>query len=67
MPESFGIIEQLPDPLIRRRLILISKVLSNLSTNVKFGDKEDYMIIMNDYLESKQKQLEKFYAFLCSV
>ena len=40
VPESFGIIEKHPDPLMRRRLILISKVISNMSTYVKFGDKE---------------------------
>ena len=40
VPESFGIIDKRPDPLMRRRLILISKVLSNMSTEVKFGDKE---------------------------
>jgi len=67
VPESFGIIDKCPDPLIRRRLILISKVISNMSTQVKFGEKEDYMVVMNDYLESKQELLEKYYSFLCSI
>jgi hypothetical protein len=40
VPESFGIIDKHPDPTMRRRLILISKVLSNMSTQVKFGGKE---------------------------
>jgi len=66
VPESFGIIEKRPNPIMRRRLILISKVLSNMSTGVKFGEKEDYMVIMNSYLESKRKLLEKYYKFLCS-
>jgi len=66
VPESFGIIKERPEPLMRRRLILISKVLSNMSTHVKFGDKEDYMIVMNDYLESKQPVFDKYYRFLCS-
>ena len=67
VPESFGIVKDRPAPQMRRRLILISKVLSNLSTNVKFGDKEDYMTVMNDYLESKQPQVEKYLNFLCNV
>ena len=66
VPESFGIIDVRPTPTLRRRLILISKVLSNLSTNVKFGDKEDYMIVMNDYLESKQPLLKTYFAMLVS-
>ena len=67
VPESFGIVKDRPASQMRRRLILIAKVLSNLSTNVKFGDKEDYMTVMNDYLESKQPQIENYFNFLCNV
>ena len=45
VPESFGIVAKRPEPLMRRRLILISKVLSNMSTDVKFGDKEVLLFV----------------------
>ena len=52
---------------MRRQLILISKVISNISTNVKFGDKESYMTILNDFLEEKEHSLDKYYDFLITV
>ena len=66
VPESFGIISKRPGPMMRRRLILIAKVISNMSTQVKFGDKEDYMTIMNEYIGSKQNELREYYGFLCN-
>jgi len=64
VPESFGIVSKRPESIMRRRLILISKVLSNMSNEIKFGDKEDYMIVMNDYLESKHETLQHYYDYL---
>ena len=50
VPESFGIIAKRPEPLMRRRLILISKVISNMSIEVKFGDKEVYFKLFTLFL-----------------
>ena len=58
VPESFGILETAPDDILRRQCILISKVLSNLSTQVRFGEKEDYMMIMNDNIEMNENALD---------
>jgi neurofibromin 1 len=66
VPETFGIIEKPPSQSLRRQFILISKVLSNLSTNVLFGDKEDYMVIMNPFLESRKDDLDPYYDLLCT-
>lgn len=62
-----GITEDIPSPLMRRRLILIAKVISNMSTQVKFGEKEEYMKVMNDYLDSKKDEFSKFYDHVCQV
>ena len=62
-----GITQDIPSPLMRRRLILIAKVISNMSTQVKFGEKEEYMKVMNDYLDSKKDQFDKFYEHVCKV
>jgi hypothetical protein len=67
VPESFGLVSEPPSDSLRRKLILISKVISNLSTQVKFGVKEEYMTIMNDFLEDNKDSLNAYYAFLCKV
>jgi hypothetical protein len=78
-----GILHSPPSEHLRRQLIMISKVLSNLSTQVKFGEKEvfcffslgvssnllpqDYMVIMNDFLAENETALNKYYEHLCQV
>ena len=45
------------DPLTsqqRRNLVLICKVLQNLSNDILFGKKEPFMIPLNDFLTSKR-------------
>jgi len=45
----------------RRSLILVTKVLQNLSNNVLFGGKEEYMVPFNDIIV---KNRDKMHAFL---
>ena len=47
VPEAFGILSEPPEQKLRRKLIIISKVITNLSTNVKFGDKEVSLFIFS--------------------
>jgi hypothetical protein len=42
-------------------LILITKVLQNLSNDVEFGSKEPYMAKMNDFIQSNRVKLAAFY------
>ena len=64
---SLGLIDTSPDANLRRQLILISKVLSNLSTHVLFGNKEEYMTIMNDFIESNSDSLSSYYSYVSQV
>jgi len=64
VPETFGILSEPPKESLRRKLILISKVITNLSTNVRFGEKEEFMTIMNDFLNENEKALENYYNYL---
>jgi len=63
-PEAYGILEEPPTPQARRLLILITKVLQNLSNDVEFGSKEPYMAKMNDFIQSNRLKLTAFYEKL---
>eukprot|EP01114_Cavostelium_apophysatum_P003995 TRINITY_DN1412_c0_g1_i1.p1 TRINITY_DN1412_c0_g1~~TRINITY_DN1412_c0_g1_i1.p1 ORF type:complete len:1016 (-),score=160.34 TRINITY_DN1412_c0_g1_i1:852-3899(-) len=60
-PEAYGIVEEAPSASARRLLILITKVLQNLSNDVEFGSKEPYMTKMNDFIQSNRGKLTKFF------
>lgn len=60
-PEAYGIVEEPPSADARRLLILITKVLQNLSNDVEFGSKEPYMTKMNDFIHSNRLKLIAFY------
>lgn len=60
-PEAYGIVEEPPSPASRRLLILITKVLQNLSNDVEFGAKEPYMTKMNDFIQANRVKLRNFY------
>jgi len=60
-PESYGIVDEQPSFESRRLLILMTKVLQNLSNNVEFGSKEPYMTKMNDFIQSNRDKLNLFF------
>jgi hypothetical protein len=47
--------------------MLISKTLSNLANGIEFGDKEGYMIIMNNLIRQNQPRMQEFLRKLVSV
>jgi len=63
-PEAYGIVEEPPSASARRLLILITKVLQNLSNDIEFGSKEPYMTKMNDFIQSNRLKLGQFYERL---
>jgi Rho GTPase-activating protein 1 len=52
-------------PTSRRNLILISKVIQNLSNSIEFGIKEEYMGPMNDYIKENQDKVNDFLKRSC--
>ena len=63
-PERFMVVDEPPTPEARRLLILITKVLQNLSNDIEFGNKEPYMVGVNDFIRSNRDKLGEFYASL---
>eukprot|EP01103_Thecamoeba_quadrilineata_P007781 TRINITY_DN1760_c0_g1_i1.p1 TRINITY_DN1760_c0_g1~~TRINITY_DN1760_c0_g1_i1.p1 ORF type:complete len:457 (-),score=86.26 TRINITY_DN1760_c0_g1_i1:296-1666(-) len=48
----------------RRSLILVSKVLQSLTNGVLFGEKEDYMVPLNQFILDNSSRLNQFFTAL---
>lgn len=48
----------------RRNLILLTKVIQNLSNGVDFGYKEEYMSVLNPLIEMNQNKMNRFLGSL---
>jgi len=49
-----------PSPKARRNLILLSKLLQNLSNDVEFGVKEPHMAVVNEYIVANRDLMIEF-------
>lgn len=56
-PKLFDLVSNHLDETSHRTLTLVCKVLLNLSNITYFGNKEPYMILMNEFIESHETEL----------
>lgn len=66
-PDATGFITSKPSRTVRRNLVLIAKLLQNLSNGLPFGDKEAYMKPLNPWLQSHRPHMERFFEQLTQV
>jgi hypothetical protein len=59
-PEAHNIVPAVSHKETRRGLLLISKILNNLSNNVVFGTKEAFMKPLNDFLAKNMENVRRF-------
>ncbi|XP_029632644.1 RAS protein activator like-3 isoform X2 [Salmo trutta] len=63
-PSLFGLTQPYPEPATLRTLTFTAKVIQNLANFTLFGEKEEYMLFMNDFL---QQHWERMRCFLQTV
>jgi hypothetical protein len=61
-PEAFDLLHPgtAPSPVVRRNLILVTKIIQNLSNNVQFGQKEQFMADMNPFLKKNAQKMRRY-------
>ncbi|KNC56133.1 uncharacterized protein AMSG_02148 [Thecamonas trahens ATCC 50062] len=65
-PHAYGLLEGPPNKSAQRVLILLAKVIQNLSNGKEFGSKEPFMAKMNEFVVSNHDAMSQFLDSLTS-
>jgi len=60
-PHIYGLLEEPPNDVAARYLILLSKILQNLANGTLPGNKEQYMETMNNFITTNTPKLREFF------
>jgi len=66
-PVFFGLIKSAPNEPAQRGLTLAAKVLQNIANNVPFGNKEDYLLWMNDMISSNFSACQDYFDEMAKI
>eukprot|EP01027_Heterolobosea_sp_BB2_P013350 GEZU01019255.1.p1 GENE.GEZU01019255.1~~GEZU01019255.1.p1 ORF type:complete len:388 (-),score=149.70 GEZU01019255.1:47-1210(-) len=60
-PQEYGIVSEQPSGDARERLINVSKVLTNLANQTRFGNKEPGLLRINEFIDTNLSVIKNFY------
>jgi len=60
-PHVYGLLETPPNTVTQRQLVLISKVIQNIANMQPPGKKEEYMVVLSDFIVQSIPKIIKFY------
>ena len=66
-PDAYGVIDKELDPLVRRNLVVVGRVLQNLFNFRTFGAQEQYMTSLNPFIEKNKQTVEHYFNSLVKV
>ncbi|KAK5927142.1 hypothetical protein CgunFtcFv8_022660 [Champsocephalus gunnari] len=66
-PSLFGLTQAYPEPNILRTLTLTAKVIQNLANFTLFGEKEEYMLFMNEFLQQHWDGMRGFLQTVSNI
>lgn len=66
-PDALNFIQTKPKRIMRRNLILVAKMLQNLSNGVFFKDKEVYMLPLNKFIKNQREKLADYFDRLVDI
>eukprot|EP01088_Endostelium_zonatum_P021602 TRINITY_DN864_c0_g2_i1.p1 TRINITY_DN864_c0_g2~~TRINITY_DN864_c0_g2_i1.p1 ORF type:complete len:929 (-),score=306.49 TRINITY_DN864_c0_g2_i1:44-2830(-) len=66
-PDAYQVIDKELDPIVRRNLVVVGKVLQNLFNFRTFGAQEQYMTPLNPFIEKNKATVEHYFNSLVKV
>jgi hypothetical protein len=63
-PQYYGLLQQNPNEVVQRQLVLIAKVLQNLANMASVNTKEQYMEKVADFVDRNIPKIKSFYTSL---